>query len=605
MSTPSILSAIQKLRLLLTREEKFKWLGIAGFALCTSLLEVLTATVIVIFAQVLTQPLMGQHYLSKLGIGNDLSSTRILFYFSIILGVMYLIKNSIATLELFYQSFSIQKMNYLFKQKLLQKYAKIDYGFYLTRNSSLGMHIVNGDTELMFSSAMTALASILSESIIFLCLIAMLVYMNPVLALVTFGLGSIIIVVVTKLMKQIYRWGKKLQEVSIASEQNLMQFFHAFKEIVLLGKTDAFINAYQVHSQKKSHLRSIQTTTNALPRMILEVLFVGLFMVTIAILCLEHESPVQMIGILGGYLYAGFRLMPGLTRIIGQLATFKSAIPSIEQVYHEYSRLGTHEVYIHAPDFVFEKSISLNNVSFNYLNTRKNALEQVSLEIKKGECIGIVGETGSGKSTLVDVILGLLRPGIGTVLVDNRFPVNSLQWHQRIGYVPQSIYLIDDTIEANIAFGESEIDVAKLQQVIDSAQLRKFIDKLQAGTKTVVGERGVRLSGGERQRIAIARALYRNPEVLIFDEATSALDNETEARLMETIHSLRQNRTVIMIAHRLTTLKNCERIVMMEHGSIKQIMVYDELTPAFGQILSNPAVAEYNSIGSLNPGNAL
>ena len=208
------------------------------------------------------------------------------------------------------------------------------------------------------------------------------------------------------------------------------------------------------------------------------------------------------------------------------------------------------------------------------MNANRNALNQISFELNKGECIGIVGETGSGKSTFVDLMLGLLKPYQGSILVDNQYPVNAYQWHQKIGYVPQSIYLTDDTIAANIAFGEQHIDELRLNTAIDAAQLSKFIDTLPEKTATIVGERGVRLSGGERQRIAIARALYRNPEILIFDEATSALDNDTEARLMSTIHEVSQNRTVIMIAHRLTTLRDCNRIIIMEKSEIKQVTDY-------------------------------
>lgn len=578
MSNPSILSAIQKIRLLLTREEKLKWVGIAGFALCTSFLEVITTTMIVVFAQVLNQPESGQRYLSKLGFSGDLSPGRIVFYIAIIVGVVYLIKNLIAAGEVFYQNFSIQKMNYHFKNRLLLRYAEADYGFYLTRNSSLGMQVVSSDADQIFSVGMIALASILSEGTIFIFLVGMIIYMNPSLAVVIFSIGAILgFGIVKGVLPRFYRFGQRLQEAGSNSHQNLMQFFHAFKEIILLGKRDAFVNAYQYHSRKKSRIQAMLLAINALPRLVIETLFVGFFVIAIAILCLEHESPVQMMGILGGYLYVGFRLMPGLNRMINQSNNFKVVIPSIERVYKEYTLVADHESYVHVPDFQFQKGIQLQDVHFQYLNTQKNALHDVTLEIQKGECIGIVGETGSGKSTLVDVILGLLKPYQGSVLVDDRYPVAAYQWHQKIGYVPQSIYLIDDTIEANIAFGEQEVDISRLQAAVDAAQLRKFIDHLPEGVKTIVGERGIRLSGGERQRIAIARALYHQPEVLIFDEATSALDNETETRLMETIHAVRQNRTVIMIAHRLTTLKDCDRIVVMEKGKIQQITQYSHL----------------------------
>lgn len=571
IKSPSILSAIQKLRFLLTRAEKLKCMGLVGFALSNSLLEVVTASVIVVFAQVLNQPEAGRQYLEFIGFSDNLSSGRIVFYIALIAGGVYLVKNLMATLEVFYQNFTIQKMNYQFKKKFLHRYAKADYSFYLTRNSSVGLAVIGSDVEQAFSGGMIPLASILSESFVFICLIGMVVFMNPPLALLVFCIAVTFAIFITKiLLPQFYRWGQKMQQASLYSHQTLLQFFHGFKEIILLGKRDAFVDAFQYHAQKKSRIQATQKAISALPRMVIEVLFVGLFVATIAYLCLGHESTIQMMGILGGYLYLGFRMMPGLNRIITQLNDFKAAIPSIEKAYNEYTTVAAKENYVDVPNLEFAHSIEMDELFFRYPNVEKDALKNISLRIKKGESIGIIGETGSGKSTLIDVILGLLRPYKGSILIDSQYPVNSYQWHQKIGYVPQSVYLTDDTIEANIAFGEKEVDELKLNAAIDAAQLQKFIDQLPLRTKTIVGERGIRLSGGERQRIAIARALYHNPEVLIFDEATSALDNKTEARLMETINAVSQTRTVIMVAHRLTTLKDCNRIIMMEGGAIEQ-----------------------------------
>ncbi|HLD96065.1 MAG TPA: ABC transporter ATP-binding protein, partial [Alphaproteobacteria bacterium] len=337
------------------------------------------------------------------------------------------------------------------------------------------------------------------------------------------------------------------------------------------------IDAYNEHSLIKAKAVALQSATNQLPRMVLEVLFIAIFVVTICVLCLEHETPVTMMGTLGGYLYVGFRVMPGLNRILNQLNTVKSSTPYIERVYKEYTTLEAVDAYVSVKNFSFKDSLKIQNVFYRYPNTAKDVLEDISLEIKKGSCVGIIGQTGSGKSTLVDLVLGLLKPTKGSILIDNKYPVNCQEWHKHIGYVPQSIYLIDDTIEANIVFGDNHVDEVRLNEAVKASQLGRFIEKLPSGVKTLVGERGVRLSGGERQRIAIARALYRNPDVLIFDEATSALDNETEARLMETIHKVSQNRTVIMIAHRLTTLRDCSSIIHLENGVMKDVLTYDQL----------------------------
>lgn len=578
MSNPTMISALKKLRTITTRHEKIQWLGIAGFALVTSLFEIVTASVIVGFAQVINNPETGVNYLSRIGVDPDIKPMMAVFWFAVLVGVVYLVKNMVAAGEVFFQNFSIQKMNYNFKNRMLSRYTDMDYSLFLTRNSSYGAMVVDSDAERIYSTGMVGLACILSESIVFASLVAMIVAMNPSLAFAISGIGLVIAIAVAKILLPLYyRWGQRYNEVAVYSAQNLYQFFHAFKEIVLLGKRDFFVDSFKHYSYKRSRLQAMQAATNALPRIVIEVLFLGLFIAAIAFLCLQHDSTTQMIGILGGYMYVAFRLMPGLNRIITQLNLFKSIIPSIERVYDETFNATAKARYENVSDFSYKHDISLSHVYLTYPNTDRDALNDVTFTISKGETIGIAGETGSGKSTLVDVILGLLEPYSGTVTVDGRFPVRSQQWHRHIGYVPQSIYLMDDTVEANIAFGEKTVDQDRLMKAVKAAQLEKFINALPEGFKTIVGERGVRLSGGERQRISIARALYRDPDVLIFDEATSALDNQTEAQLMETIQTVSKGRTVIMIAHRLSTLRGCDRIVVMNNGRVEKITDYEDI----------------------------
>lgn len=572
MNQPSTFLALQKLRELLSRSEKIQWCLIVGFALTSAALEVCAAALIVVFAGAMTAPESALKYLNMVGVGGDLSPGRIIFYIALLFGGLYFFKNIVAAIEVFFQNFSIQKMNYTFKNNMLHKYANIDYGFYLTRNSSYGMSVVSGDVEQMFSGAMLSLAMIVSELAVFISLCTMIIYMDPSLAIILFVLCAIFSFCIYKfLLPAFYRWGKKLQDTGMKSTEKLMQFFHGFKEIILFGKRNAFIHAYKVQAKERASVQAIQTATNNIPRIVIEVLFVGLFVFAIAYMGLKQNNPQEMIGIMGGYLYLGFRVMPGLNRIINQMNTFKAMTPYIERVHHEYFHTTAGTPLRDEKNFHFNQKITFHDVSFQYLNTDKNALSNVNFDIQKGDCIGIVGETGSGKSTLVDLILGLLKPTTGYVSIDDSFSVASFQWHKKIGYVPQSIYLTDDTIEANIAFGAAEVDVQKLQTAIHAAQLSKLIDSLPEGVKTLVGERGVRLSGGERQRIAIARALYASPEVLIFDEATSALDTTTESKLMETINEISKDYTVIMIAHRVSTLSRCNKILKFANGNLVDI----------------------------------
>lgn len=570
MSTPSIGQAIGKIRLLLTKREKVDLLSIIGVALLSSTFEVLTASIVVVFSQVLVNPDSGRKYMSYLGITEDLSQGRIIFYISVAFGIIYLVKSVVAAIEIFFQNFAIQKMNYRFKNKMLKRYSNVEYAFYLTRNSSYGMTVVGSDVEQMFSGGLIAITSVLSESIVFIFLICLIIYMNPSLAIGLFGIIAVLSAMTFKIfLPYFYNWGKKSQDAGVLASKHLMQFFQGFKEIVLFGKQGVFIKHYYKYAKQKAMSQSVITATNSMPRVMLELIFVFCFVLSIAVMCNNHENVQSITGVLGGYLYLGFRLMPGLNRIISQLNNFKAKIPFIERVAEEYA--GFRDTNIEDdPSFDFKAKIEFNNVNFTYpYGDGREILTNVNLTINKNDCIGIVGNTGSGKSTLIDLLIGLLKPTSGKISVDGH-DVFCKQWHQMIGYVSQNIYLTDDSIKANILIGidEKDYDLEKLNQVIKSAQLEDFIARLPDGIDTEVGERGLRISGGEKQRIAIARALYNNPQVLIFDEATSALDNNTEQKIMETIKTISKDYTVIMIAHRLSTLDICNRIFKVENKEV-------------------------------------
>ncbi len=534
-----------------------------------SVAEVLTASTVLLFTQTLGGSDVLSGRLDSIPFVSSLTEKELILYTAIFLWVVFTLKNILAGVEVFFLNFSVQKMLYNCKSRLLNRYSKGSYDFYLTRNSSYPALVINSDAEYAFNAGLVAMGMLVSESIVFIFLVGLLIYLNPAFVIGVFALGIVACFLMVKLLlPKYYKWGLEIQKMNLLGTQSLYQFFHAFKEIILLNKVKSFIAEYDGVSRRKSMTTALQTSTNALPRLAIETVFVSIFVFGIIFLNLASENPLAFVGIIGGYIYAGFRLMPGINRIINNLNSIKMSLPSVKRVHEEYKNIAIGKNFFDIPNLEFKKSISFKNVSFKYLNAEKNALSNIDLEIENGERIGIIGETGSGKSTLLDLLLGFQKSSEGEILLDGQYPVNSFQWHKQIGYVQQSVYLTDQSIRRNITFSKEETNIKKLEAAIEHSQLKEFINSLKDGVETMVGERGVRLSGGERQRIAIARALYNNPKVLIFDEATSALDIDTEKKLLETIDTLALDRTIIMITHRLSTLNGCDRVIRIHRGKI-------------------------------------
>ena len=313
-----------------------------------------------------------------------------------------------------------------------------------------------------------------------------------------------------------------------------------------------------------------------MPRFLFEVLAVLSLIIIILSMTMQDKETSTILATLAIFGAAAFRLMPSITRILAAIQSLRYGLPVLDLIAQELSfsnaatQITTSKKMINFSS-AFKDKLVMENVVFSYPEVSLPSLKDSSLEIKRGECVGIIGPSGSGKSTLVDIILGLLKPERGSVLVDDKdIHSNVRSWQGQIGYVPQFIFLLDDSLRNNIAFGviEDDIDDTLIEQAIETAQLSEFVRDLPKGIHTDVGERGVRLSGGQRQRIGIARALYQNPCVIVLDEATSSLDYNTEKRIMDTVYKLNQEKTVIIIAHRVSTLKDCDRIYRLEDGKI-------------------------------------
>jgi ATP-binding cassette, subfamily B, bacterial PglK len=497
-------------------------------------------------------------------------------------------------------SFKAQKLvfTFSFRQqcelsvKLMHLYLAAPYTFHLSRNSAyLIENIINGTSQFVNGLMIPLLISI-SNFIVIMALIALLILTN-LMATLMIGLTLIVgLLLFHRFKDRLAYWGKEGAESRAEMIRQVNHGLGGIKETRIIGCESYFEEKLQTQAQRFGDTSSLAVSFSNLPRYAIEAfLITSIIIFALLFIAFNPEDSQRLSSILGVFALASIRLLPALSNLFSSINTIKINTISLEKIYLEFKDLeramevedstiiNDKKGLIKAANS-FSSLVTLDNVSYCYPNASKNALKGIDIEIKKGQSIGLIGQSGSGKTTLVDVILGLLTPQDGDIKIDGCSIYKDLRaWQNLIGYVPQSIFLTDDTIERNIAFGvpDYDIDREKLYSAIDLAQLTELIDQLPNGIATVVGERGILLSGGQRQRIGIARALYHEREFLVFDEATAALDNETESLVNEAIESLSGKKTMIIIAHRLSTVEHCDRIYLMEKGGIIAAGSYQEV----------------------------
>lgn len=496
-----------------------------------------------------------------------------LVYISIsILIFVYLVKNLfIAFLAWKQASFNFGTQADL-SNRLYNIYLRQPYTFHLQRNSATLIQNISGEVSY-FAGVITSSMMIFTELLVLIGIAILLFVVEPLGALIVVSVLGIVGFSFNRITRSyITKWGIARQYHSASLAQQLHQGLGGVKDVILLGRQSDFLFQYNLHVQKNTRISRFEFTLQNLPRLIFEFLVVCGLAILIFAMIQQKKSMVIIISTLGLFAAASFRLMPSISRILSALQTFRYSLPAVHTLHREFNLEHIAEQnYIPNAKKDFAGDLTLKAITFYYPEARRAALEDINLTIQKGDFVGIIGSSGSGKSTLVDVILGLLKPHSGTLLIDSRDLHQELrEWQNQIGYVPQSIYLTDDTLRRNVAFGlpNEKIDDSAVQKAIQSAQLNEFISTLPNGLDTIVGERGVRLSGGQRQRIGIARALYHDPNVLVLDEATSALDDVTEHGVMQAVASLHGKKTIIIVAHRLSTIKSCDRLYKLDNGKI-------------------------------------
>lgn len=465
-------------------------------------------------------------------------------------------------------------------QRLFEGYLHEPYTFHLQHNSAHLIHNVIGQVNDITGVFKHGLASI-AEILVMLGVSAVLFVVEPLgatVVLLAFGLAGWGFNRLSR--KHILRWGQERQFHEGLRIQHLQQGLGGAKEVKLLGREGDFSAEYHRHNLRSARLAERQATIQALPRLWLELVSVMGLAALVMVMIGRGKGMDAVLPTVGLFVVAAFRVMPSTNRVLSGVQSVLFSLPAIDAIHSQLGQLNTGSFSPQGSRLPFNSNLEIDQISFRYPSVEVQALSDVSLMIPRGASVGFVGGSGAGKSTLVDLILGLLTPGGGIVKVDGLDIQENLRgWQGQIGYVPQSIFLTDDTLRRNIAFGlpTDKIDESAVWLAVRAAQLEQFVNDLPMRLDTTVGERGVCISGGERQRIGIARALYHNPQVLILDEATSSLDNLTEQAVMESVNKLRHGMTIILIAHRLTTVRECDQIYLLHRGCIAAQGTYDEL----------------------------
>lgn len=577
-----MIEIIRKLFSILSKRQKRSVAGLGVMILIGALLETVGVSMIVPLAQAIldAEQLKENQYVilvcDTLGLEN-MNQFVILLLLSVV-GV-FVIKNGYLLFMNYVQAKFVNKNQFSTVSYMMDEYLNRPYEFYLNADIPTVFRTLDSDMPKVFIVLMDFI-QLMTEVVvsIFLCIVVLIV--DPVM---TVMIGAILlgmtVLIVGLLKPRLNKLGQENQEIQARMGKWRNQSIFGIKEVKVLHKENYFVENYSVYAKNGADLNSKYTVFNNMPRLLIETICIGGLLGYMAVCLMMGQDLASMAPKISAFAVAAVRLMPSVNRINTHITNIAFFGPSVHFVhdnidfrdYKEERKVSSRKIE-DRPAIEVKDTIELQKVTYSYPNTDKKILDQADMVIPVGKSIGIIGPSGAGKTTAVDILMGLLDIQGGKITCGGRDVMENYgSWLSHIGYIAQNIYLTDDPVRDNVAFGVSpkDIDDKRVWEVLEEAQLKEFVESLPEGLNTSVGERGVRISGGQRQRLGIARALYHNPEILVFDEATSALDTDTETAIMEAIDKFHGRKTLIIIAHRLRTIENCDLIFKVENGKIE------------------------------------
>ena len=578
-----MITAIRRAFVLLDGADRWRWAGLAPLMAIVAVLEATGAAAVVLFVRVLADPVQALDVSARLRWlphPQDPQSATLAITIAVV--VFYLVRSATVVAIGVAQEYTVQRSASRIATGLLARYLAAPYPFHLHHASPELIQRVGISVETVIEAMLAAFVHLVSEVLVAAGLLALLAVAAPAATLAALATIAVLLLAPLRVTRRLYvRWGEQEHAIGERLLADLHQSLDMIKEINVSGRHEYFAGRFEADRSRLQRFKVRRGAADSAIRSGVETIFICVMLLAVMLLTTSGRSGAEVLSVLGLFAYAGFRIVPAANRIIMHVNSMRFATAFVEPMTADWLALANAGA-APADDAwpPLARAIEFDAVSYRYEDGRPEALTDVRLRVARGESIGIVGPTGAGKSTLVDVVLGLLPPTSGRVLVDGRDVRAALRaWQAQIGYVPQQVMLVDDSLRRNIAFGldDARIDDARVARVVTAARLDALVASLPHGLGSRVGERGIRLSGGERQRIAIARALYGDPAVLVFDEATSALDRQTEREIADAIDALRGERTVLVIAHRMATVRTCDRLVLMEAGRVVAVGRYEEL----------------------------